>query len=383
MAQIGRISGQLLKENLLRNGVDLAFETDLLYLQVPPETEGNPLTWDTGVTISEFDDGDPNFGHAGTATGIGVRTDAPAFDLDVNGTFRVTQDMIADVTTRIGNIIFNSTGTITTQDGPIIIEPLGVDPYVEYRKVLNTDLELKDNYIKVLTENTDLIFDASGTGIVDIQGNSTVAGDLAVQQNITVSGNVKLDGLLIVGDSPLDTVTVVPDFTQSIEPGTDSLYNLGASANRWGDVYVSNILNTSTYTVSNAQIGDQLLFGGNTFQSLQSNDDIFLQPSTGITQLERIEIDENDIINLDNTPLKVISTGNGYVKFSNPHGIAIPIGNNAERGYTEIGETRWNTDLGYMECFDGTVYQVATGGGRVVTPVIMEEFGHLYTLIFG
>ena len=30
----GRISGPLLKSNLVRNGVNLAFETDLLYLDV-------------------------------------------------------------------------------------------------------------------------------------------------------------------------------------------------------------------------------------------------------------------------------------------------------------------------------------------------------------
>jgi hypothetical protein len=31
---VGRITGTLLKANLLRDGVDLAFETDLLYLDV-------------------------------------------------------------------------------------------------------------------------------------------------------------------------------------------------------------------------------------------------------------------------------------------------------------------------------------------------------------
>ena len=34
MAQLGRISGPILKENLLREGVDIAFETDLLYIDV-------------------------------------------------------------------------------------------------------------------------------------------------------------------------------------------------------------------------------------------------------------------------------------------------------------------------------------------------------------
>ena len=31
---VGRISGPLLKSNLIRNGIDLAFDTDLLYLDV-------------------------------------------------------------------------------------------------------------------------------------------------------------------------------------------------------------------------------------------------------------------------------------------------------------------------------------------------------------
>jgi hypothetical protein len=56
---IGRISGPLLKANLLREGVDLAFETDLLYLDV------NTLR-------------------------IGIKSDAPAYELDVNGTVRST-----------------------------------------------------------------------------------------------------------------------------------------------------------------------------------------------------------------------------------------------------------------------------------------------------
>ena len=56
---LGRISGPLLKANLLREGVDLAFETDLLYLDV------NTLR-------------------------IGIKSDAPAYELDVNGTVRST-----------------------------------------------------------------------------------------------------------------------------------------------------------------------------------------------------------------------------------------------------------------------------------------------------
>ena len=56
---VGRISGPLLKSNLVRNGVDLAFETDLLYLDV-------------------------------NNSRIGVNTATPQYDLDVAGTLNAT-----------------------------------------------------------------------------------------------------------------------------------------------------------------------------------------------------------------------------------------------------------------------------------------------------
>jgi hypothetical protein len=40
MSQLGRIGGQVLTDNLLRAGVDLAFETDLLYLDVANQRIG-------------------------------------------------------------------------------------------------------------------------------------------------------------------------------------------------------------------------------------------------------------------------------------------------------------------------------------------------------
>ena len=86
---IGRISGPLLKSNLIRDGVDLAFETDLLYLDV-------------------------NNGR------IGVNTASPQYDLDVSGTLHATNLLVDnDITlseiTFSGNNITSSNGTITFQ----------------------------------------------------------------------------------------------------------------------------------------------------------------------------------------------------------------------------------------------------------------------------
>jgi hypothetical protein len=84
--QNGRIGGGVLKDNLLRQGVDLAFDTNLLYLKVSPEIQGN-------IGSPEFDDGDPNYdsGNRGIISqGIGINTNAPGHALTIAGTLGST-----------------------------------------------------------------------------------------------------------------------------------------------------------------------------------------------------------------------------------------------------------------------------------------------------
>ena len=75
---VGRITGPLLSKNLLRDGVDLAFETDLLYLDVK-----------TGQ--------------------IGVKTSTPNYTLDVNGTARLGKITVS------GSTVTNTEGTLVIQ----------------------------------------------------------------------------------------------------------------------------------------------------------------------------------------------------------------------------------------------------------------------------
>ena len=52
MSQLGRISGQLLKDNLTRNGHDLTFDIDLLHLDVTNRKIGIKKTnFENGVWI--------------------------------------------------------------------------------------------------------------------------------------------------------------------------------------------------------------------------------------------------------------------------------------------------------------------------------------------
>lgn len=376
MSQLGRISGPLLTDDLLRNGIDLAFDTDLLYLKVGPAVLGSP-----GGGPGE--DGDPN-PTAGDRS-IGINTDSPTDYLTVNGDIRISQDIIINgPTATIDNIVINSNSSFTTVSGGINIVPTGADAFVEYGEILTTDFRIKDNFIHITSgTNTDLRLDASGTGYVDLLSDTQIAGNLQVDQNISSTGDVRLNGQFIIGNSPIDTVTIRTDFTQALIPGVNDAYDLGSPSRRWDQIYFAGDPVIQNANVLQIIIDNQISYSGNTITSIVSNQDLELLPDTGITRIENITIQDNEITNLNSTPLTLSHAGNGYLKFNYNTAFVIPVGTNVQRQNNEVGETRWNTDLGYLECFDGTVWQVATGGGVVVTPEIMQNLVYEYTLIFG
>ena len=356
--QLGRISGKLLTANLLRNGSDLTFrneptDIDLLYLDV-------------------------------NNSRIGVNSSPPTQALDVVGSSRVGQNAIVNGTKAdADNLIFYTSGTVGSSVGPIILAPTGADAYVQYGKILTPEFEIKDNYIRGLTTNADISLDTNGTGKIDILANTEVAGNLSVTGNITSTGNVRVDGQFVIGDSPVDTVIIAPDFTQSIIPGINGSYDFGKSNRRWAELHLHDMNGADYIDALNLFISDQVKFTANTISTIQSNDNLIIDSATGTVRIENISINAGVINNYNNTPITISHTGRGYLRINGTNAFRIPFGTTDERTPVEVGATRWNSEIGYMECFDGTVWQVATGGGTVVTATVMEELGHVYTLIFG
>jgi hypothetical protein len=359
---------------LLRNGTDLAFNTDLLYLKVS------------------------------ASPSIGVNTDVPIYTLDVNSEANFN-DLIVTTQAAIDNIIIN-TDQFTTSVGGIQIRPSGVDPSMFHDRLTTSALIFNDNSISSIA-NQNIVFDPNGTGQFRIEADTNITGDLGVSGNITISGNLSKQGSIFLGDDRFDgegnvpendTITINTDFAQSIIPGEDLTYNLGidqfdSTPRRWAQVH-----SPDWTTISNGAwpgsglrpqsviVSDQMRLDGdlNRIFGIQSNEDIELSPDTGIVYIERTKWQDNDITNLLNTPLTFASTGIGYTRFSSDNAILIPAGDNSQRRLTpEVGETRWNTEEGYLECFDGTVWAISTGGGDEVTIEIMEDFSHVYTLMLG
>jgi len=353
MSQLGRISGPLLKDDLIRDNVDLAFDTNLLYLDV-------------------------------TNRRIGNNTDAPIRDLNIIGKTYVDGDLIAIGTTaKLGNLIINSTNNINSVTGPIIIRPTGADAYVQYGDTTNANIRIKDNFFRATNTNGNLDFNPAGTGKILVDSSATVDGNVLVDGNIRSNNNVTLGGVLTIGNNVVDTLTVNTDFTQTIVPGDDNLYDLGTSSKRWRNFWLNGSFNTTSATITTLFVSDQTRFQGYRIESIQSNDDLIFSAGTGTINLESLEFTNSDVTNLLNSNIRFTMSGTGYLKVDDTNAMKVPAGDDSQRIGVEVGETRWNTDRQYLECFDGTVWQVATGGGVVVTTTIMNEFADVYTLIFG
>jgi hypothetical protein len=273
-------------------------------------------------------------------------------------------------------------------------------------RLITSALVFNDNSISSIA-NQNITFDPNGSGQVRIEADTNITGDLGVSGNITISGNLSKQGSIFLGDDRFDgegnvpendTVTFNVDFAQSILPGSDLTFNLGidrfdSTPRRWAQVHSPDWTNITTgawpgsgLRPQSVTISDQMLLGGlsNGIFGIQSNEDVELLPDTGIVYIESTQWQDNDITNLLNTPLTFASTGIGYTRFAGDNAVVIPAGDTSQqRAFPEVGETRWNTQVGYLECFDGTVWNISTGGGDEVTTAIMEDFGHAYTLILG
>lgn len=384
---LGRISGMMLTDNLLRHGADLAFDNDLLYLKVSPQNPGSG----SPPGINKNEDGDPNWPAGSVGTGIGVNRSNPVYSLDINGTSNAFDVMVTNNAT-LDNVLVTGSGTITSTVGAVNIMPMGPNPIIFHDRVITANLEFNDSFIGSLS-NSNINFDPSGAGPVNLLATTNVTGDVNTSGNIQINGNLSKQGNIIIGNDIFvadgiadDTVTINTDFTQSIIPGTDNFYDMGRPNKRWAEVHIPDISNINNAFINSAIIGTQLQINGisRTIFALQSNDDVFLTPDTGITVIEDIQFQDNTITNLLNTAVTFTPTGTGYLKFSGTNGFVIPSGTSAERPVSpELGDTRWNTDESYLECFDGTIYVVSTGGGATVTTDLMEDLGHIYTLMWG
>lgn len=382
MAEIGRISGPLLRENLTRDGVNLRFESNLIYLDVnthAADVSANPST-PTAWTGN-----------------VGIRNPNPAYPLDVQGTTRsnvllVKSNAAYDAYAEIDDIKLD-TRTISTIVGSLEIQAATGTDRVNINSNTKIDAnlevtgnitlggtinigdsadddvvfagEVKSNIIPDATSTYDLgsaakawrfgYFDdilVNGLNVGTINASGTISNDQIeivgnqirtyqsntdleldtagtgtielltstnVTGDLTVTGDVNIGGNLTLGNTTFDTITVVADFTSNLIPDASLTYDLGSTSKSWNNLYVENI------NISGNMYFDQIAIEGNKIRTTQSNADL--------------EFD---------------TAGTGRYVFIGTGGVIMPVGTTAERPTPpQQGMLRFNTDDARFENYNG------------------------------
>ena len=213
--EVGRISGPLLKSNLQRTS-DLAFETDLLYIA---HTNGK----------------------------IGIKNDAPAFELTVDGTTNTPASLIATNSAQLGNFQVTGTGfqaptgdiTIGLVDG--LGNPKAGD--IVMNELRTASLSFTNSTI---SSSDDIIIQPGpGTGIFRIPTDLKSYGDIHATGDITFDGNLLISG----DDANEDTITIGGELDSNLVPDQTLTYNLGSNTQRWGHIYTNRILDLNDVAI--------------------------------------------------------------------------------------------------------------------------------------
>jgi hypothetical protein len=332
---IGRISGQLLKSNLLRAGENLAFETDLLYLDV-------------------------------VNSRIGIKTSAPTVDLDVNGHTRST-NLTVNNQLNIGNLHFTG-NTITSDSNTINFVAAAGEATVYHSRLQIDDLQLQGNTISTTVSNSSIELDPNGTGTVNIIANTNITGNLVVSGNVNATGNVVIGGNIQIGDALTDNIVINASIRSDLVPETDNTYDLGSPTFRWRAIYVNDFY-TTALNVPTLDIGN-LMFRDNEITTTTGLDLYIDGNGTGGVRLGNFRIVDNVITNVStNAITQITQTGTGYFKIQGTNGFVPPRGDESTRptAYAVLGMTRFNTNSKALEVWDGLTWASPAGSSGAVS----------------
>ena len=179
VTNVGRISGPLLKENLTRTS-DLAFETDLLYIDV---INGR----------------------------IGIKDDAPTRELLVNGNAIYRGNLIATNSASIGNIgIDGPTDTFSTLTGPI---NMTAGTNFQMTELRTGNLAFTNSGIRAYNGG-DIRFQpgpGAGGGSADPEYNNGALGNVTGNGSDFFKREVTVNGVRVMAAGAVGGQTAVPD----------------------------------------------------------------------------------------------------------------------------------------------------------------------------
>ena len=210
---VGKISGQMLESNLLREGEDLAFDTDLLYLNV-------------------------------NTNRIGINNDTPFRTLLVDGTTRTT-DLIVDNPFSLEDLTFS--GSTISSASNLFLSASGPEPTITTKRLETANLYIDGNSIvsKILDGDINLVPAGAGSVILD--------ADVEVTGSLHATGDITFDGNFVIGSDDSDNVTFQAELASDIIPDVNNLYDIGTNTKQFKDIF-TYLINGTNYSAGGSTV---------------------------------------------------------------------------------------------------------------------------------
>lgn len=408
---LGRIGGQLLAANLEFQGQDIQFDTDLLYLDVVNNRIG----------INNYGTS-PEALYLGSVSGSDQTID--------------TVNLIVDGTTITNSVWTISSNTIQLASGTLYVTPdQSSNPTIITNGVGSANVNITDRLLATKNINESLYLTPDNVGIVQVNGNMQVTGVNSltyVTGNVLVDGNYVAGSVINLGDANADTIAFTADQNSDLIPKITNNYNLGSLSKKWNDVYAQQLRGT-TVTTTSATAGGITLSGNSIYSTNIANDITIFTPTNVLFSIADGEeslspvvdiidgggsfdallgiIDggpaeilynsnignvlfnglapftgsniNNNTVGIYNAPYYLLSTADGYFNFAGTNGVVFPVGTTAERNTEVLGTTRYNTDSGFLEIYNGSNWQNSNGNIALATIEDINDSSVIYDLILG
>lgn len=241
-AELGRVSGPLLSNNLVRYGIDLAFQNT-----------------DVSTPVLQLDV---------TNNRIGINNSSPTRDLFVNS-YAQTTNLIVDTSSVFQNFTF-LTNSISHVSDKIYISPnQSSNPQVVVPGLTAGNLNVDNNTITNLLNNADINLTPVTGGKLNVTGSVLVNGGLHSTGNITFDGDINL------GNSDTDNITFNSDVASNIVPNAPG-FQLGSTTKRFSQLNTllvnGQAITSSTLAVGNIDLS--LRPGKSIYVSINGNDSL-------------------------------------------------------------------------------------------------------------
>jgi len=234
---IHRILGNILNNDNLERSANLSFNNTLFFLDI-------------------------------TENKVGINTDMPSSDLDVNGTITAGNIVIGNIfIPNVGNI---STGgvTITNLPLPVANTDAATKQYVDsvVGPISDGNLVFNNTTISTIFTSSNITMVPTGTGNLVVAGTGNISGkNLGLSGFITANGNIQTSSYFIGDGSKLTNLNTsnigLANVSSNVIPSANLAYTIGNSIRQWKEIWVGNTIYLGgvglSGTASNLYVGTE------------------------------------------------------------------------------------------------------------------------------